>query len=291
VLATVTFSGETASGWQTAKLGTPVPLQSGRWYVVSYHAPAGRYADDVDYFAEHTLTSGVLEARAGLYAYGQQARYPSSTWRHSTYYADVLFVPRIDTGTIGPIQPTPSPTTVSPSPTRSTAPSTSAPAPTTTAATPTATGSTKPAPTGAFPDASNTGVPDGRTLSRYSGTCEIRSSVTLDSVDASGCSAILVRAPNVVIRNSLLPRVDATAGGSASVTVSDSTVRAGSWSDGAVWGYNITATRLDVTGGQHSVHCVTFGYASQTTMNPLKANATAPVAAAAGRRFRRRRKR
>ena len=26
-------------------------------------------------------------------------------------------------------------------------------------------------------------------------------------------------------------------------------------SDGAVWGYNITATRLDITGGQHSFHC------------------------------------
>jgi hypothetical protein len=39
------------------------------------------------------------------------------------------------------------------------------------------------------------------------------------------------------------------------VVVSDSTVQGGSWSDGAVWGYNITVLRANITGGQHSVHC------------------------------------
>ena len=106
-----------------------------------------------------------------------------------------------------------------------------------------------------FPDATNTGVPAGTVLSRYTGPCNITTTTTITGVDASACSAILVSAPNVVITRSLLPRVDATRGGTASVTVSDSTVRAGSWVGGAIWGYNITATRVNVTGGQHSVHC------------------------------------
>jgi Domain of unknown function (DUF4082) len=261
VLATATFSAETAAGWQTARLATPVPLQAGRWYVASYHAPVGRYADDQNYFARRTLTSGVLQARSGVYAYGTQSRFPTSSWRSSTYYADVLFAPNT-TGGAGPIGPiSPAPTSAAPSRPAPSKPAPSKPpAPTSAPTTPPSsapTGSTAPAPapSGSFPDASNTGVPDGKALTRYSGSCEIRSTTTIDGVDASSCSAILVKAPNVVIRNSLLPRVDATAGGNASVTVTDSTVKAGSWSDGAVWGYNITASRLDVTGGQHSFHC------------------------------------
>ena len=44
LLTSVTFDNEAASGWQAARLASPVALQPGRWYVVSYHAPAGRYA-------------------------------------------------------------------------------------------------------------------------------------------------------------------------------------------------------------------------------------------------------
>ena len=41
LLATVTFSGETASGWQTARFATPVAIQPGVTYVVSYHTDVG----------------------------------------------------------------------------------------------------------------------------------------------------------------------------------------------------------------------------------------------------------
>ena len=51
-----------------------------------------------------------------------------------------------------------------------------------------------------------------------------------------------------------MPRIETTASGT-SVDISDSEVRAGAWSDGALWGSNIKATRVEVTGGQHSVHC------------------------------------
>jgi hypothetical protein len=98
-------------------------------------------------------------------------------------------------------------------------------------------------------------VPSGTTLKAYTGPCTISSPTTIDGVDASKCDAILIRAANVKISNSLLPRVDATDGGSDSVTLTDTTVRGGNWSDGAIWGYNITATRVDVTGGQHTFHC------------------------------------
>ena len=49
-LARVTFTDETAAGWQTAMLASPVHLTPGESYVVSYLAPHGRYA----------LTGGLL---------------------------------------------------------------------------------------------------------------------------------------------------------------------------------------------------------------------------------------
>ena len=127
LLTSVTFQNESASGWQAARLASPVALQTGRWYVVSYHAPAGRYAADPNYFRNRMFTSGVLQARAGVYAYGSEARYPTRTWRNASYYADVLFAPGTEPTTT---PTTPAPTT--PPPTTTPAPTTTAPPPPTT---------------------------------------------------------------------------------------------------------------------------------------------------------------
>ena len=51
LLGSITFSGETASGWQSATLGTPINITAGTRYWVSVHMPAGHYSDDVNYFA------------------------------------------------------------------------------------------------------------------------------------------------------------------------------------------------------------------------------------------------
>ncbi|CAI9398624.1 DUF4082 domain-containing protein [Nocardioides sp. T2.26MG-1] len=110
-------------------------------------------------------------------------------------------------------------------------------------------------PTGDWPGPDNTGMPSGTALTAYSGPCTITRPTRLTAVDATSCDAILVRSAGVVISDSLLPRVDVTDGRDDSVTVTDSTVRGGDWVDGAVWGSNITLTRVEVTGGQHSVHC------------------------------------
>ena len=39
-----TFTGETASGWQTARFSTPVAITPGTTYVASYYAPNGHYS-------------------------------------------------------------------------------------------------------------------------------------------------------------------------------------------------------------------------------------------------------
>src|SRR4029453_4589032 len=51
VLATATFSGETASGWQQVTFPSPVAIAANTVYVASYHTDVGHYSGDESYFA------------------------------------------------------------------------------------------------------------------------------------------------------------------------------------------------------------------------------------------------
>ncbi len=92
-LATVTFSNETSSGWQKAYFSNPVAIKAGVTYVVSYHAPVGRYSASENFFTK-TFTSGPLSAgtNAGVYRYGSSG-FPTQTYRASNYWVDVIFRP------------------------------------------------------------------------------------------------------------------------------------------------------------------------------------------------------
>jgi uncharacterized protein DUF4082 len=174
-IATVRFGAETASGWQVARLATPVAVAAGRSYVVSYNSPSGKYADDTNYFgAGHSRTVGALTATAGVYRYGATSAMPTGVWAGSNYYVDVAFTP----GNGGPVttpsaQPDPAPPSASPI--KPAPPSASRPAPsgTGTAPAPRPSGPADPGPgrncgttpsACGFPDASNTGVQSGVAL-------------------------------------------------------------------------------------------------------------------------------
>jgi hypothetical protein len=97
-LATVTFSGESPSGWQQATFSAPVPVTAGTTYVASYYAPNGRYAVNESYFATAATTNGPLTALQngtdgsnGVYRYGAGGGFPSSTYLSSNYWVDVVF--------------------------------------------------------------------------------------------------------------------------------------------------------------------------------------------------------
>jgi chitodextrinase len=94
-LGTVTFSNETASGWQEALFATPISINANTTYVASYLAPNGRYAGDNGYFSA-PVNSGTLHAPAsgnGVYRYttNTAGAFPSSTWQSSNYWVDVIF--------------------------------------------------------------------------------------------------------------------------------------------------------------------------------------------------------
>ncbi|QWF21450.1 DUF4082 domain-containing protein [Nocardioides sp. LMS-CY] len=92
-LATVTFTGETSSGWQTAALSTPVALTAGTTYVVSYFAPNGHYSATPAFF-NSPYSAGVLSAPAGSngrYVYGASGGFPTGWWNSTNYFVDVVF--------------------------------------------------------------------------------------------------------------------------------------------------------------------------------------------------------
>jgi len=98
LLASATFTGETAAGWQQVNFSTPVAINAGTTYVASYFAPVGHYADDDDYFASSGVTSGVLTALAssaaggnGVYLYSTSGGFPTNSYQSTNYWVDVVF--------------------------------------------------------------------------------------------------------------------------------------------------------------------------------------------------------
>ena len=97
-LSTVTFAGETATGWQQANLPSPVAVTAGTTYVVSYYAPMGRYAADTGAFANAAIVNSPLtalqngtEGGNGVYRYGLGGGFPNSTYQSTNYWVDVVF--------------------------------------------------------------------------------------------------------------------------------------------------------------------------------------------------------
>ena len=94
-LATATFSGETASGWQQANFASPVSITANTVYVVSYLAPQGAYADEQNY-SWSSLSAAPLHVSGsapGVFAYGSSVNFPGSAWNSSNYFVDLVFVP------------------------------------------------------------------------------------------------------------------------------------------------------------------------------------------------------
>jgi hypothetical protein len=114
-LARTTFTGETATGWQTAKFSSAVVVKANSTYIVSYHAPRGRYAAKAGDFARDKVSSP-LTATSSRYLYTSKSSFPTKTFNETNYYVDLIYVP-----TLPPIPPitTPTPTPVAtPAPTQ-----------------------------------------------------------------------------------------------------------------------------------------------------------------------------
>ena len=116
LLATGTFKNETTSGWQQLTLPSPVTIATNSRYVVSYHANAGHYSADLNYFANNGVDASPLHAPAngvgggnGIFAYSPTSSFPVNTWNSANYWVDVIFQSGTQTGTLPPAVPSVSP--------------------------------------------------------------------------------------------------------------------------------------------------------------------------------------
>ncbi len=115
LLASVTFTGETASGWQQMSFPTPVAIEEDDTYIISYHSSANFYTATYNYFS-NAVINGDLRALAdgedgpnGVYIYSAVPAFPSSTYQQSNYWVDVVYET-----TIGPDVTAPTVSSVSP---------------------------------------------------------------------------------------------------------------------------------------------------------------------------------
>ena len=98
LLERVTFTNETASGWQQVTLPTPAAITANTVYVASYFVPAaGRYSATENAFTSAGVDNPPLHALAntvsvnGVYRYGSSSGFPTSSFSSTNYWVDVVF--------------------------------------------------------------------------------------------------------------------------------------------------------------------------------------------------------
>jgi hypothetical protein len=132
LLATATFTGESASGWQQVTFANPVAITANTTYVASYLASAGHYAADQWYFNAgfdraplHAPATGSSSGN-GVYAYGGVSTFPSNTYNATNYWVDVVFSTTAPPTGTPTSTPTMTPTSVPGTPTSTPTPTSTA---------------------------------------------------------------------------------------------------------------------------------------------------------------------
>jgi hypothetical protein len=81
LLATATFSNESASGWQTVTFATPVPVTANTTYFNASYSNTPLYA----------FRTGEVTGGNGVYRY--PSGFPNASYQASNYWVDVIFMP------------------------------------------------------------------------------------------------------------------------------------------------------------------------------------------------------
>ncbi|HEY3053365.1 MAG TPA: Ig-like domain-containing protein, partial [Thermoanaerobaculia bacterium] len=107
LLASATFTAESASGWQQVALNPAVAITANTVYIATYHTPSGRFAVSRNYFITTGVDSPPLHAfpengANGVYVYGSAGIFPGSTFAYSNYWVDVVFDSVLDADTTPP---------------------------------------------------------------------------------------------------------------------------------------------------------------------------------------------
>ena len=99
LLASATFTSETASGWQQVNFSTPVAINAKTTYVAAYLAPKGHYSDNPSGFSS-AFPNPPLTALAnstspnGVYTYTSTSAFPNNSFNSTNYWVDLDFAPQ-----------------------------------------------------------------------------------------------------------------------------------------------------------------------------------------------------
>jgi hypothetical protein len=116
LLATATFTNETASGWEQVNLSTPVTIAANSVYVVSFSTGGGLFGFNTTYFKTAGVNNGTLHALAntvqgGDGVFGQANHFPTTSGNGDNFFADVVFAPTTTSNhavaTLAPLQTSP----------------------------------------------------------------------------------------------------------------------------------------------------------------------------------------
>ncbi len=106
LLASVTFTNESASGWQTQALSTPLSINAKSEYVVSVNTGNSYYVATSNGLASQITNQYLVSSAGANGVYGSVGAMPTNSWQYSNYFRDVVFVK----GTTPTPTPTPFPT-------------------------------------------------------------------------------------------------------------------------------------------------------------------------------------
>jgi Domain of unknown function (DUF4082)/Fibronectin type III domain len=99
LLATATFTDETASGWQQVKFSSPVAIQASTVYIISFSTGGGYFGITTGFFNRSGVTDGPLTALAngldggdGVYQ-TRDGAFPNISGSGMNFWVDVAFSP------------------------------------------------------------------------------------------------------------------------------------------------------------------------------------------------------
>jgi hypothetical protein len=102
LLATTTFSAETASGWQQQTLATALPVQANTTYVVSVNV-AGNFPFPDGGLATSIVNGDVSSVADGSNGvFGNSGTFPTGSYHNSNYFRDIVFAAD-EVSTISPV--------------------------------------------------------------------------------------------------------------------------------------------------------------------------------------------
>jgi hypothetical protein len=98
LLASATFTNESAFGWQQVNFASPVAISANTVYIVSFSSGGGNFGISTGFFNSGGVTSGPLEAlpnsvAGGNGVYNRSGRFPNTSGNGMNFWADVAFTP------------------------------------------------------------------------------------------------------------------------------------------------------------------------------------------------------